>query len=69
MKSLGKYSITISLIENGQVKEEIIKNRTIYQNNKDHKMFMFFKGKYIAVEQNGEQYFASFDLTEPVESK
>lgn len=59
MKSLGKFSVIISIIEDGKVKQDIQKNRTIYK-NKD-KLFMFWKGNFIPVSQNCEQYFASWE--------
>lgn len=58
MKSFGKFEINISIERKDGTKEDILKNRTVYFKGDDR--FMFFKGKYIPVTVNNEQYFASY---------
>lgn len=59
MKSIGKFNITITIMEDGKVKEEINKVRTVYSQKKN--LFMFWKNNFIPLTQNGEQYFATWE--------
>ena len=46
-------------MEDGKVKEEINKVRTVYSQKKN--LFMFWKNNFIPLTQNGEQYFATWE--------